>query len=207
MYSVGRAITPLLIGVTGGIGSGKSYIAQILSRIGIPVFDCDAEAKALYNSNTEVKAFMLELFGAEVYNTSTGQVNRSFLASQIFSNEPLRKKVECVVHRATEQQLVKWLSTQQAPLCAVETALLYAIPSLMAICQAFITVEADLEVRIERIKLRDKALPNEIEARIFAQQGVPTYQGDKPHLTVVNNPSSSLLSQLIPFLETLYSKS
>lgn len=99
------------IGITGGIGSGKSYIADLIKKQGLPVFNCDDAAKFIMINEDEIKSKLKELVGEAVYNED-GSLNKDVMADFVFSSEENRQKVNDIVHPAVREQYMRWLSVQ-----------------------------------------------------------------------------------------------
>jgi dephospho-CoA kinase len=99
----------LKIGITGGIGSGKSYVCEVFKHLGIPVYSADNAAKVLYTKSSAVKSKIIDLFGEEVY--SHEGINRSKLASKVFGNPDLLKRLNSIIHPAVEADFNDWCQT------------------------------------------------------------------------------------------------
>ena len=112
------------IAVTGGIGSGKSVVSRMLALMGVPVYDCDSRAKALMESDMFIRQGLVRMFGEECYDADGG-LNRKYLASCIFVDERNTKRVNALVHPVVKADFASWAQEQDAPVVAVETALLY----------------------------------------------------------------------------------
>ncbi len=181
--------TPFIIGLTGGIGSGKSYIANGLRAQGYAVYDCDKEAKRIIESNLAVRSQIESLFGSEVYtdeehrtqNTEHGtqdteyrtggvRYNSKVVAEQVFRQPELLQQLNAVVHPAVRQDIQHWARRQDAQVVFVESAILFE-SGFDALCKAIICVTAPEDVRIERAMKRDKATVEQVEQRIRNQMG------------------------------------
>ena len=117
----------LTLGITGGIGSGKSYVASLLSERGIPVYDTDSRAKALYDEDSTLRQELIQLFGSQLYRTADGRLDRQALAKIIFGDREALAKVNALVHPAVRRDFLHWregLLTEDMRLCALESALL-----------------------------------------------------------------------------------
>ena len=114
----------LKIGITGGIGSGKSVISRLLKIMGYPVYDSDSWAKVLMNEDKAIRDSLSAMFGDEVY-TDTG-LNRSFLAQKIFNNKENLAFVNSVVHPAVGKHFLQWTEMQNANLVFIESAILFS---------------------------------------------------------------------------------
>ena len=117
------------IGITGGIGSGKSYVSRIFKELGFSVYDADKQAKALYTSNSEVKQQVIASFGADIY-TSSGELNRAKLAGIVFADKAKLEILNRIVHPATREDYRLWRAQLKAngypkPLLFREAAILF----------------------------------------------------------------------------------
>ena len=112
------------LAVVGGIGSGKSVVSRMLDIMGVPVYDCDSRAKELMVQNPRIINELKRMFGEECYDADGG-LNRKYLASCIFVDERNTKRVNALVHPVVKADFCSWAQGQDAPVVAVETALLY----------------------------------------------------------------------------------
>lgn len=112
------------LAVVGGIGSGKSVVSHMLDIMGVPVYDCDSRAKELMVQNPRIINELKRMFGEECYDADGG-LNRKYLASCIFVDERNTKRVNALVHPVVKADFASWAQEQDAPVVAVETALLY----------------------------------------------------------------------------------
>lgn len=157
------APTPLQIGITGGIGSGKSTVSHIFSILGIPIYDADSRAKYLMAHNKDLKQAIQKAFGEEAY-LKNGELNRSFLAAQVFSDSEKVKIINGLVHPEVAKDYLQWLSEQKSPYVLREAALMIESGS-HKLLDKLIAVFAPENLRIERVKKRD---PQRSEAEIKA---------------------------------------
>lgn len=155
-----------VIGLTGGIGSGKSTVARMFQELGVPVYIADDEAKKLMNEDKEVRTKIIKLFGDEAYNGSG--LNRKLIASKVFDDKELLEKLNSVVHPAVAKHFEKWKVQQKAPYVIYEAAILFEKGGYKK-CDYNILVTAPVNLRIERILLRDKVTVEEIQARMNNQ--------------------------------------
>ena len=160
----------ILIGLTGGMGAGKSTVADLFKTLGIPVYNSDDRAKALMSSNQEVRKSIEDLLGADAY-TSNGELNRSWIASQVFSDPEKLDKLNAIVHPAVHQDIEKWAvepAQKNAPYMLQETAILFE-ENLVSRMNAVILVVADIEERVSRIQKRDHISREQILDRMKHQ--------------------------------------
>lgn len=197
----------LTLGVTGGIGAGKSVVCRMLETLGIPVYDTDREAKLLYDRDPSLKASMISLFGDELYNTPSGCIDRRRLAELIFSSSKALAQVEALVHPAVREDFARWREaipqgTHGHSLCALESALLLSSPMLGAMVDRSLVVVAPSEVRITRAMNRDKVSREDILARMAKQLPQEQMMIEADYL-IYNDNVKPLLPQLYHLLEEL----
>lgn len=185
---------PIKVGVTGGIGSGKSIVCRIFNTLGIPVFDADTEAKRLMATDAGLVAAIRSEFGDEAYDAD-GSINRGYLASQVFSDgrrlETLNRLVHPVAIRAGEE----WANRQDAPYSIKEAALLFESGSFK-LNDYTILVTAPEAIRIERVVQRDGVTPEQVRARMQRQWS----DDEKARLadfTIVNDGKQAIIPQVL----------
>ena len=142
-----------IIGITGGIGSGKTTVANCIVENGFPVYNSDYWAKELVSIDADLKKEIIQLLGDESYD-ETGKYNRKWVASLVFQNEILLKKLNHIIHPAVAQHFNNWVSAQTSEIVFKETALLFEL-QLHLHCWKTILVTADDEIRIQRTMQRD----------------------------------------------------
>lgn len=155
------------IGLTGGIGSGKSTIAQIIKHIGYPVYIADKEAARLMDSHPDIRKDITERLGANCY-TSEGHINKPVLAQIIFENKEALEEVNRIVHPRVMEAFEQWAAMQSASLVFCETAILYE-SGLERYFDAVICVTAPEEVRVRRVMERDHCELKDVMARVRNQ--------------------------------------
>jgi len=155
-----------VIGLTGGIGSGKSTVASFFAALGIPVYTADLEAKKLYVTSKVVRKKITSLLGEEAYKG--GELNRGYIAERIFGNDALLQQVNAIIHPKVRAHFKRWLKKQQAPYCIKEAAILFENNSYLE-CDQIILVTAPEDLKIERLKKRDRATLKEIKQRMRHQ--------------------------------------
>ena len=191
------------IGITGGIGSGKTYICKLLELMNFSVFYSDTEAKNIQNTDPEVRTKLIELFSEECY-TEDG-LNRNFLAEIIFSDPAAKKQVEEIMHPAVAKHFTQWCETKEASnerIVFIESAILYE-SGFDKMVDKVIMVYADEEVRIERSMNRDRADRPAIEERI-KNQGSDKEKCKKADFVIYNNPNNLVNKQIIEIIKKLY---
>lgn len=155
-----------IVGLTGGIGSGKTTVAQVFKSLGVPVYNADEEAKALMQSSDVIKQKLIHLLGENCYKD--GQLNRSFIASKVFSDSELLEKINAIVHPQVAIHFEQWFSKQHTPYIIKEVAILFETNSQHHF-DFIITVTAPVETRIRRVMERDQKTREEVLAIIENQ--------------------------------------
>ena len=156
----------LQIGLSGGIGSGKSTIALMLEKMGYPVFYSDQAAKKLYDEHPLLQGHLVDLLGPEVYRD--GQLNKLFLSEQLFSNAELKAQVSALVHPLVREAFQAWAQQQTSDLVFNEAAILFETGAYQQF-DATILVLAPLELRIQRVQKRDALRREEVLSRVANQ--------------------------------------
>lgn len=157
----------LKIGITGGIGSGKTTVCKVFELLGIPVFYADAEAKTLMIQNMEVRAALIETFGKDTYHPD-GSLNRAYLGNLVFNSTEQLEKLNQIVHPAVFKAFDDWVGKQNSPYVVKEAALLFESGSHQ-LCNINVLVISPEELKIARISKRDHAKREEILARMAKQ--------------------------------------
>jgi dephospho-CoA kinase len=187
------------IGLSGGIGSGKSYVAEILEKMGFPVYYADARAKVLTDTHPHIISELVKRFGTTIYED--GVLNRKALASLIFDSEADRLFVNNLIHPIVRADFDVWCAKQHSPLVFNEAAILFETGAYRQF-DATVLVIAPLETRIERIMQRDRCTHEQAEARINSQwndeQKIPLANS-----IVSNNGEEAVLIQVEHLTETL----
>ncbi|MFA5619972.1 MAG: dephospho-CoA kinase [Weeksellaceae bacterium] len=155
-----------IVGLTGGIGSGKSTVARFFSEAGIPVYVSDDEAKNLMNEDPALKEKLINLFGQETY--LHGIYNKSYVSSIVFKDKALLHQLNEIVHPAVFRHFDEWVKAQDAPFVVKEAAILFESGSFRD-CDYIITVSASVENRTERVMKRDGLTAEEIHKRMENQ--------------------------------------
>ena len=155
-----------VLGLTGGIGSGKTTVANIFRELGVPVYIADDEAKKLMNSDAKLKKEIIVLFGDEAYQN--GILNRKYIANRVFGNKELLERLNAIVHPAVGKDFDQWKEDQASVYVVYEAAILFEKGGYRK-CDKNLLITAPREVRIRRIISRDLATPAEIEARMNNQ--------------------------------------
>lgn len=157
---------PFVVGITGGIGSGKSTAAKFFEELGIPVYNSDTRAKLIQNENSEVKAKIIAAFGEEAYDENG--LNKAYLSKQVFQDNEKLKVLNSIVHPAVFKDFEAWKIAQKADIIMKEAAILIESGSYKD-CDLVISVMVDKEKRIARTMERDGLTREDILARINHQ--------------------------------------
>ena len=155
-----------VVGLTGGIGSGKSTIARLFAALGIAVYDSDTEAKKLINTSAEIKKRIVEVFGAEAY--AEGGYNRAYMADIVFRNPDKLAVLNSIVHPVLADDFNQWVALQTSPYVIKEAAILFESGSYKN-CDFIITVTAPEALRISRCMSRDGSTEAQVRARMAQQ--------------------------------------
>lgn len=154
-------MTPKIIGLTGGIGSGKTTVANFFKTLGVPIYISDTEAKALMNRSKIIKRKLIKLFGEQAYIDD--KLNKPFVASQIFSNHDLLQQMNAIVHPKVAKHFANWVKKQSTAYVISEAAILFENGSYKKY-DYIITVVAPKEVRLKRVLKRDNSSKEKVEA-------------------------------------------
>lgn len=179
------------IGITGGIGSGKSLISRILKIWSYPVYDTDIEAKRLMDNSDEVKDRLVALLG-NIYN-DTG-LDRSHMASIIFNDQIKLEKVNAIVHPAVRSDFSIWVQKQNTDIAFIESAILYEAGFDKNVTFIW-NVSAPLEIRVMRVMKRNSCTREEVLARI-AKQISDEERNEKSNDIIYNDGIQPVMPQL-----------
>lgn len=155
-----------IIGLTGGIGSGKSTIAAMFKNIGIPVYIADIEAKKILERSKVVRRRVISLLGEQSYTLTIP--NKKYIASKIFNDTELLEKMNAIIHPKIASHFKRWTKKQTATYCIKEAAVLFENRSYKN-CDATILVTAPIDIRIARVIERDGVSKEEVKARMRHQ--------------------------------------
>lgn len=200
----------MLIGITGGIGSGKSTICRALQKAGYPVYDTDSRAKEIIVHHPEVRRQMIALFGEDIYDEDVYFASK--VAAQVFSDPAKLAALNAIVHPAVKKDLIDWKKSLAHPggkdaeggkgASIVESAILFS-SGLHELCDSTVWVDAPLEERIARTIRRDGTDRARVEARMAAQKN----EADRCDLVLVNSNRTSigdLLHRLEAHIQSLH---
>jgi dephospho-CoA kinase len=183
------------VGLTGGIGSGKTTIARIFSLLGIPVYDADIRAKQLMTDHPKVRKQVIELLGTESYSDD-GQMNRAYIGEKIFNNTLLRNQLDAIVHPAVHQDFQLWAEAQtESPYVIDEAALIFESGGFQHL-DKIILVTAPVELRIDRVmkrnSLKKEAVSNRMNAQWKDEKKLPLSD-----FVIINDGRSPLIRQVL----------
>jgi len=158
---------PKIIGLTGGIGSGKTTVAKFIEECGFPVYYSDDRAKAIVNEKDDLKQKIVELLGNDSYD-SDGNYNRKYVAEKVFNDQELLKKLNEIIHPAVRIDFEEWVRKQTKYLVFKETALLFEL-KLNLQCYKSLLVTAEDNIRIKRVMDRDDKTYREVQSVVEKQ--------------------------------------
>lgn len=181
-----------IIGLTGGIGSGKSTVAQFIEEFGFPVYNSDFWAKELVNVDESLKHRIIAILGENAYDKN-GKYNRSFVASIVFENEELLHELNKIIHPAVKAHFENWVASQNAEFVFKETALLFEL-KLNENCYQSILVTAEDNIRIKRVMDRDEKTYREVQA-IMQKQMSEKEKIKKADFIIENNSDLETLKE------------
>lgn len=192
----------LVVGITGGIGSGKSHVANMFEQFGIPCYYSDQQAKDLMNTHPILKKELILKFGSDVYLNNT--LNRPFISEQVFKNKELLEWLNGIVHPLVAEDFEHWKNKQNASYVLKEAAILIESGSYKN-CDQIIVVVASKDIRVKRIIARDKLSEKQIYERINNQIS------DKERLnyanfTIHNNGTENVSDQINIIHQNLINK-
>ena len=180
------------IGITGGIGSGKTYVCQLLKQRGIPVYHCDDEAKRLMTESTVIRREMCKLIGKDAYKGQ--ELNKPIIAQYLFASDDHAKCINTIVHPVVRQDFLQWTKQQDCPIVAQECALLFE-SGFQDTVDFTIEVYAPQPLRIQRATQRDQVAPEHILARM-AQQMDEEEKRQRADFCILNDGTTDLDGQL-----------
>ncbi|MDR1343202.1 MAG: dephospho-CoA kinase [Prevotellaceae bacterium] len=181
------------IGVTGGMGSGKTTVCKVLEAMNIPVFYADAEVKRMYEDDAEVKVLIIRAFGEAVY--SNGELNKKLLAEKVFGNATALAALNAIAHPAVERRFAAWVEQQRTPCVALEAALMFE-GNAHRLLNKIVTVNAPKELRIRRVIQRDGCTRSEALRRMKRQLS-DAERTARADFCIVNDDEVPLLPQIL----------
>lgn len=185
------------VGLTGGIGSGKTTVCRVFSVLGIPVFNSDEQAKLLLQDDPEVKAAVLQLFGSSVY--PAGVLDKKALAQLVFNDPKALAGLNAIVHPAVRRAFQEWAESQQAPYVINEAAILVETGAYRNF-DRLVTVEAPEDVRLARVMARDGSPEEQVRQRM-SNQATEAQRREVAHAVIENDGYSMVLPQVLALHE------
>lgn len=182
------------VGITGGIGSGKSTVCEIFKLLGVPIYNADNQAKFLMNNDPEVKAQIIEAFGSESY--LKGELNRNYLAKTVFSNGKQLAILNSIVHPAVSKDFSRWVEKQSHPYVIKEAALLIESGSYKTL-DHLVNVIASLDTRIKRVMKRDSFRSEEEIRGIIDKQATEEERNSAANYTINNDGNQLVIPQVL----------
>lgn len=201
-FSADNIRPPIIIGITGGMGAGKSVVSRVLRLRGYDVYDCDSEAKRLMMESESIKKSVANVFGQKAIGAD-GQLDRYFLAERIFRDPMSRHMLESIVHPAVRSDIERWAGEYHAyKHVFLESAILVS-SGIAECCSAIILVEADRDERIRRVRFRNNWREEDIVRRIEAQKKETDMlsESERPVYRIDNTGTESVLDQIDIFLK------
>ena len=190
------------LGITGGIGSGKSVVASLFQLLGVPVYIADEESKRLTNQSMTIRRQLIAHYGEAIY-TAEG-LNKPLLAAKIFQDPAQRRIVNGIIHPEVKHHFEAWAAQQETPLCAIESAILFE-SGFDQVVDTHLMVYAPKALRIERATTRDAASREAIQQRIESQMADEEKRELADHL-IYNDNQQPLIPQVTALIARLTAK-
>ncbi|NCO63027.1 MAG: dephospho-CoA kinase [Flavobacteriales bacterium] len=182
-----------IVGLTGGIGSGKTTVASMFNDLGVPVFIADVEAKKLMATSKVIKRQLNELFGQQAYLEN--DLNKPYIANAIFNDKTLLEKMNTIIHPKVASHFKKWIKKQSGPYVINEAAILFENNSYKQY-DVIITVTAPKTLKLERLLKRDETTLEKIEA-IMKNQWTDEEKIRLSHYVIVNSDLEKTREQVV----------
>jgi len=184
----------LKVGITGGIGSGKSIVCQVFKQLGIPVYHADIEARTLINTSMEIRNKLIELFGDDIYNS--GKLRGDKLSEIIFNNKGALEKVNSIVHPEVRSHFLDWSATHKDKKYTLFEAAILIESGTYKLMDRIITVTAPEKLRISRV-LDSKSFTERIIKNIIKSQLPDNEKIKHAHYIIVNDGKTLILPQIM----------
>jgi dephospho-CoA kinase len=185
------------IGITGGIGSGKSVVARLMRIMNIPIYDADTRSKRLLDTSPPIRKALIKLMGPSIYSGDT--IDRRLMASLIFADSGLLARTNAVIHPEVGRDFETWASRCDWPVCAIESAILFE-SGLNRIVDVSLMISAPVDLRIARAMNRDRSDRSAIEQRI-ARQMPDDEKALLANYVIINDGVRALIPQVEFFLK------
>ncbi len=187
------------VGLTGGIGSGKSLVGRIFKTLGIPVFEADVEAKRLMEEDPALRSAIIQRFGEHVY--PSGMLDRKALAGMVFNDPSALKDLNALVHPAVRLHFDRWAREQRAPYGIMEAALLAETGGHDRFDRT-VVVSAPEELRVKRVMERDGVEEEAVRARM-RNQASDSERSKIADFTIINDEEQLVIPQVLKIHEQL----
>ena len=187
-----------IAGITGGIGSGKTTVCAIFSSLGIPVFNADDEAKALYSTEM-IREKVIGLLGKKSYKKEV--LDRSYVAKKVFSDPDLLAQLNSIIHPAVQEKFSEWWASQSSPYVLKEAAILFESGADKG-TDLVITVAAPKDIRIQRVMKRDQCKAEEVEKRMKSQW-TQAEKIKRSKYVIINDEIEMLIPQVLKIHQEL----
>lgn len=192
-----------VLAVTGGIGSGKTHIANMFASMGVPVYYSDDRAKGLYDTSSRLIEDIKQILGEDV--VENGKLRKDIMAQRLFADKSLLERVEGVVHPAVIEDFERWKSAQESsypPFVIIESAIFLEKPVLRPIADKVLVVTAPLDLKISRVQFRSNFTREQIVERM-SHQWSDEQRVECADYTIVSDETRALLPQLINIYKDL----
>ena len=184
-----------VLGITGGIGSGKSIVCKVFAQLGIPVYEADAEVKKMYLTHDAMKAGLRNKFPGELF-TKEGNPDTKKFAAYFFNNEPALQQLNSLVHPYVKEHFAKWVKANSAaPYVIKEAAILFESGSDLG-CDRIVTVSAPEDLRFRRVMARDRRSRSEVE-KIIQNQWTDEERKEASDFVITNDEKQMVLPQVL----------
>lgn len=182
----------MVVGLTGGIGSGKTTVAKLFESLNVPIYIADIEAKLLMNNSKEIKSKLVSLFGEAAYLND--ELNKPFIADKIFNNKTYLDQMNAIVHPEVGAHFKRWLKQQQAPYVIKEVAIIFEHQQ-QSQYDLIISVIANKDLRLQRVLKRDHSTSEKVLA-IMKNQMSDVDKAKLSDFVILNNDKSTLDNQV-----------
>ena len=187
------------VGITGGIGSGKSVVSDVIRLLGYPVYNSDIRAKELSDTNPIIRQSLVALFGPAIYTDN--HLNRPLLASHLFQDSAQRKAVNAIIHPVVFADFNKWCAMQHTALVFAESAILVE-SGFSALMDKMIVVDAPHKLRLQRVVERDVVTMEQAQKRMEAQMDSVDLC-KRADYVIYNDNEHLLISQIVDTINKL----
>ncbi len=196
--------SPLQVGITGGIGAGKSIASKIFAILGVPIYDADSQAKSLMNADSQLKSQISSLLGAEAYQNDS--IDRAWVAKKVFSNRSLLDQLNALVHPAVGRDYQQWVEANLSKSVLIKEAALLFETGLAEQMDQVIVVSAPEEMRISRVLSRDKHRSQSDVEAILKNQMSEEEKVAKANFVILNDEKQSVIQQVLSIHAELLSQ-